>query len=175
MGNFKRGRKIQSKISFMLTMKQMELQVLIGLIRITKVKVNLSLCFNWTPRQEGVMGEWKYSSMNSLTSALDWGEWSTSRSGHFYPQGKRPRINTMTAISISDLLVFVIPVRLMQTVSWFQQNYKCLYLQSTLIVKTNLSCFLNANMIDWSIISVKKSRRMGWAVHIARMDETRNA
>jgi hypothetical protein len=27
-----------------------------------KGKVNLSLCFNWTPRHEGVLGEWRYSS-----------------------------------------------------------------------------------------------------------------
>jgi len=30
-----------------------------------KVKVKLSLCFNWAPRHEGVLGEWKYSSKHS--------------------------------------------------------------------------------------------------------------
>jgi hypothetical protein len=44
-----------------------------------KVKVKLSLCFNWAPRYEGEMGEWRYSSTRSLTLALDGGEWSASR------------------------------------------------------------------------------------------------
>jgi hypothetical protein len=29
---------------------------------------------NYAPRQEGVLGEWRYSSTHSLTSALDGGE-----------------------------------------------------------------------------------------------------
>jgi hypothetical protein len=47
------------------------------------VNVKLSLCFNWAPRHGGVLGEWKYSSIHSLTSALDGGEWSASRPGRF--------------------------------------------------------------------------------------------
>jgi len=39
-------------------------------------KVKLSLCFNWAPRREGVLGEWSYNSTHSSTSALDGGEWS---------------------------------------------------------------------------------------------------
>jgi hypothetical protein len=31
------------------------------------------------------MGEWRYSSNHSLTSALDGGEWSASRFGRFTP------------------------------------------------------------------------------------------
>jgi len=31
----------------------------------------LSLCFRTAPRQEGVLGEWGYSSTPSLTSALN--------------------------------------------------------------------------------------------------------
>jgi hypothetical protein len=38
----------------------------------------LFLCFNWAPRHEGVLGEWRYSSIHSLTSALDGNEWSVS-------------------------------------------------------------------------------------------------
>jgi hypothetical protein len=53
-------------------------------------KVKLSLCFNWAPRHEGVLGEWRYSSTHSLTSALYGGEWSASRPGRFIPQGKSP-------------------------------------------------------------------------------------
>jgi hypothetical protein len=51
-----------------------------------KIKVKLSLCFNWAPRHEGVLGEWWYSSTHSLTSALDGGEWSASRPGRFTPR-----------------------------------------------------------------------------------------
>jgi hypothetical protein len=50
------------------------------------LKVKLSLCFNWAPRHEGILGEWRYSSTHSLTSALDWGEWSASRPGLFTPR-----------------------------------------------------------------------------------------
>jgi hypothetical protein len=51
-----------------------------------KLKVKLSLCFyNWAPRHEGLLGEWKYSSTHSLTSALDGSEWSASRPGSFTP------------------------------------------------------------------------------------------
>jgi len=57
---------------------------------ILKVKVKLPLCFNWAPRHEGVLGEWMYGSIHSLTSALDWGEWSASRTGHFTPRERAP-------------------------------------------------------------------------------------
>jgi hypothetical protein len=43
----------------------------------------LSLYFNWETRQEDVLGEWRYSSTHSLTSALERGEWSASRPGRF--------------------------------------------------------------------------------------------
>jgi hypothetical protein len=42
--------------------------------------------FNSVPRHEGVLGEWRYNSTHSLTSALDGGEWSASRPGHFTPR-----------------------------------------------------------------------------------------
>jgi hypothetical protein len=48
-----------------------------------QVKVKLSLCFNWAPCHEGVVGEWRYSSTHSLTSAIDGGELSASRPGRF--------------------------------------------------------------------------------------------
>jgi hypothetical protein len=38
------------------------------------------------PRHEGVLGEWRYSSTHSLTSALDEGELSTSRPGRLTPR-----------------------------------------------------------------------------------------
>jgi hypothetical protein len=59
-------------------------------------KVKLSLCFNWTPRHEGVLGEWMYSSTHSLTSALEGGEWSASRPGCFTPGGPQSRSGRST-------------------------------------------------------------------------------
>jgi hypothetical protein len=44
------------------------------------------LFFNWEPFHEGVLGEWKYSSTHSLTSALDGVEWSASRPARFTPR-----------------------------------------------------------------------------------------
>jgi hypothetical protein len=55
-----------------------------------EVKVKLSLCFNWAPHHEGVLGEWRYSSTHSLTSALEWGEWSASRPSRFTPRERAP-------------------------------------------------------------------------------------
>jgi hypothetical protein len=57
---------------------------------IDKVKVKLSLCFNWAPRHEDVLGEWRYSSTYSLISALDGDEWSASRLGRFNPRKRVP-------------------------------------------------------------------------------------
>jgi hypothetical protein len=53
------------------------------------IKVKLSLCFNWEPRLEDVLGEWRYSSTYTLTSALDGGEWSASCHGRFTPLPER--------------------------------------------------------------------------------------
>jgi hypothetical protein len=50
----------------------------------------LSLCFNWVPRHEGVLEEWRYSSTPSLTSALNGGEWSASRPGRFAARERAP-------------------------------------------------------------------------------------
>jgi hypothetical protein len=36
------------------------------------------------------IGEWMYSSIHSLTSALDGGEWSASRPHHFTPRETAP-------------------------------------------------------------------------------------
>jgi hypothetical protein len=55
-----------------------------------KVKVKLSLCFNWAPRYEGVLGEWRCSFTHSLTSALGGGELSVSRPGRFTPKERVP-------------------------------------------------------------------------------------
>jgi hypothetical protein len=57
---------------------------------LVKVKVKLSLCFNWAQRHEDVLGEWRYSSTHFLTSALDRGEWSASRHGRFTPRKGAP-------------------------------------------------------------------------------------
>jgi hypothetical protein len=58
------------------------------------VKVKLSLCFfNRTPYNEGILREWRYSSMHYLTSALDGGEWSASRPGRFTPRERAPGVH----------------------------------------------------------------------------------
>jgi hypothetical protein len=57
---------------------------------IKRVKVKLSLCFNWAPCHESILGEWRYSSTHSLTSALDGGEWSASCPGCFTPRERAP-------------------------------------------------------------------------------------
>jgi hypothetical protein len=54
--------------------------LLLGLV---KVKAKLSLCFKRAPRHEGVLGD-------SLTSALDKGEWSASHPGRFTPRERAP-------------------------------------------------------------------------------------
>jgi hypothetical protein len=48
---------------------------------------------NWELRHEDVLGEWVYSFTNSLTSALDWGEWSDLRPGRFIPRDRTPGIH----------------------------------------------------------------------------------
>jgi hypothetical protein len=55
-----------------------------------KGKVVPVLFFNWAPRPEGVLAEWRYSSTHSLTSALDGGEWSASRPSRFTPKETAP-------------------------------------------------------------------------------------
>jgi hypothetical protein len=40
-----------------------------------KVKLYLCFLFNRAPCHEGILGEWRYSSTHSFTSALDGGEW----------------------------------------------------------------------------------------------------
>jgi hypothetical protein len=54
------------------------------------VKVKVSLCFNWAPRHGGVLGEWRYSSTHSLTSALDGRDWPASRPCRFTPRERAP-------------------------------------------------------------------------------------
>jgi hypothetical protein len=55
-----------------------------------KVKGKVFPVLNWAPRHEGVLGEWRYSSTHSLTSALYGGEWSASRPGRFASMERAP-------------------------------------------------------------------------------------
>jgi hypothetical protein len=55
-----------------------------------KGKVVPVLFLNWAPRHERVLGEWRYSSTHSLTSAIDGGVWSASRPGRFTPRKIAP-------------------------------------------------------------------------------------
>jgi hypothetical protein len=44
----------------------------------------------WAPPHGVILGELRYSSTHSLTSALDGGEWSASRPGRFTPRERAP-------------------------------------------------------------------------------------
>jgi hypothetical protein len=44
-------------------------------------------------KAEGVLGEWRYRSTHSVTSALDGGEWSASRPERFTPRERAPDIH----------------------------------------------------------------------------------
>jgi hypothetical protein len=58
------------------------------IIRLIKVKVQLSLCLN---KHQAMKTYWeRYSSTHSLTSALDAGEWSASRPGRFTAGERAP-------------------------------------------------------------------------------------
>jgi hypothetical protein len=61
------------------------------LCRCTQGKVKVVPVLNSEPCHEGVLGEWRYSSRTFLTSALNGGEWSASRPGHFKPRERAPR------------------------------------------------------------------------------------
>jgi hypothetical protein len=60
-----------------------------------QVEGKLSLCFNWAPLHEDVLGERRYSSTHYLTSALDGGEWSASRPGRFTPKERATGMHLM--------------------------------------------------------------------------------
>jgi hypothetical protein len=55
-----------------------------------KGKVVPVLFLNEHHALQGILGEWKYSSMHSLTSALDGGEWSVLCPSHFTPWERAP-------------------------------------------------------------------------------------
>jgi hypothetical protein len=46
-----------------------------------KINVKVKLSLGLSPRHEDVLGERKYCSTHSLTSALDGGDWSASHPG----------------------------------------------------------------------------------------------
>jgi hypothetical protein len=54
------------------------------------MKVKSSLCCNWAPRHESVLGEWRHTSKHCFTTALDGGEWSASHHGRFTPRETAP-------------------------------------------------------------------------------------
>jgi hypothetical protein len=63
---------------------------MISSLHVRSENVRLSLCFFWVPRHEWVLGEWRYSSTYSLTSAVDRDEWSASLSGRVTPRERAP-------------------------------------------------------------------------------------
>jgi hypothetical protein len=60
-----------------------------GGVGAVKGKVVCAFYFNWA-RHEDVLGNMRYSSTHFLTSALDGGEWSASRTGRLTPRERAP-------------------------------------------------------------------------------------
>jgi hypothetical protein len=97
--------------------------------------IKLSLCWNWAPRHEGVLGEWRYSFNHSLTSALDWGEWSASRPARFTHRerapgthwiggltGPRAVLDAMDDIGIIIIIIIIIIISAVLCHSWSSQH-----------------------------------------------------
>jgi hypothetical protein len=55
-------------------------------VKLKGIKLSLYSFFNQTRHHEGVVGEWRYSSTHSFSSALHGDEWSASYPGHFTPR-----------------------------------------------------------------------------------------
>jgi hypothetical protein len=62
-----------------------------------KVKGKVVPVLNWAPCHEGVLGEWRYSSTHSLTSALDGSEWSALHPVRFTLKERAPGIHWIGA------------------------------------------------------------------------------
>jgi hypothetical protein len=59
-------------------------------LRVVKGKGKVAPVLNYALHQEDVLGEWRYSSTHSLTSAIGGGEWSASCPGRFTPRERAP-------------------------------------------------------------------------------------
>jgi hypothetical protein len=77
-----KGQTLKNKDNFTYSGTMLMNQILV----IRKSVVNN----NWASRHEGVLGEWRYSSTHSLTSALDESEGLASRPGRFTPRERAP-------------------------------------------------------------------------------------
>jgi hypothetical protein len=104
--------------------------------------VKLSLCFDWAPRHWGVLGEWRYSSTHSLTSALDGGEWSASRPGRFTPRERAPGTHWIGG--------WVGPRAVLDTLVWRNTSSSCWESNPrTPMVQPITQCYT-----DWAIIAL---------------------
>jgi hypothetical protein len=63
--------------------------------RVLMAKVKLSLCLTKHHSMKASWREWRYSSNQSLTSALDGGECSASRPGRFNPRERAPDTHSL--------------------------------------------------------------------------------
>jgi hypothetical protein len=73
---------IHTKLKLLLQYKYLDIK--------GKGKIVPVLFLNRAPRHEGVLGEWRYISTLSFTSALDGGAWSAPRSGRFATRERAP-------------------------------------------------------------------------------------
>jgi hypothetical protein len=64
-----------------------------ALIYLSRCKGKVVPVLNYAPRHEDVLGEWRYNSTHSLTSAVDGDEWSASRLIHLTPRERTPSIH----------------------------------------------------------------------------------
>jgi hypothetical protein len=110
-----------------------------------KGKVKLLLCFNWASRQEDVLGEWRYSSTHSLTSALVGGEWSVSRPGCFTPRERTPGTHWIGGWVCPRAVLDAMVKRKIPSPCW-ESNPR------TLIVQLVAQCHT-----DWDITALQQS------------------
>jgi hypothetical protein len=132
-----------------------------------KVNVNLSLCFNWALRHEGELGEWMYSPIHSLTSALDGGEWSASHPGRFTPRERAPGthwiggwVGPRTCVDAVKFLFFdnmklglksnvIVWEQILSWVSWHEAHYTDTFVSINLWSQLRQEVKTNRSLRQW--------------------------
>jgi hypothetical protein len=83
-----------------------------------EVKKKLPLCFSWAPHHKGILGEWRYSFIHPLTSALDGGECSASRPGRFTPRESVPITHRIGGWVVPRIVLDAVMKRKIPSTSW---------------------------------------------------------
>jgi len=96
------------------------------------MKGKVIVVLNWVPRHEAVLGEWRYSSTHSLTSALEWGEWSASRPGRFTSRERTPGIHWIWGwVSPRAVLDAVVKRKIPKAIHFVRCSNICLLLATS--------------------------------------------